>query len=126
MKENSGLHLYDWLKAIKTIVPPLCVEVFLTDGTSYFLNSVCYWDDEDPVALIRVWDFREMSDKKDIDELKRAMDKVKERREYGKPENIHQKLDWANLRIPKNYIAYVVEWHDRLWQRGELGFKSMN
>lgn len=60
----------------------------------------------------------------DIDTLKQAMNNVRDREEYGKPINIHKKLDWANLRVSKDYIAYVIEWHDRLWPGGEIGFKA--
>jgi len=60
----------------------------------------------------------------DIDKLKERMNDVRDRKEYGEPINIHKNLDWANLRIPKDYIAYVIEWHDRLWPGGEIGFKA--
>ena len=123
MEKHSGLHLYYWLKQIKGIIPPLCVEVFLRDNRSYFLNSVCYWEDNDPIAVLRIWDLREMSSS-DIDKLKETMNKVKNRNQYSDAEKIHKKLDWANMRIPKDYIAYVIEWHDRLWPREEIGFKS--
>jgi hypothetical protein len=62
----------------------------------------------------------------DIDKLKRAMNNIKNRDEYTEPKSIDNKLDWANLRIPKDYIAYVIEWHDRLWPRNEVGFKQDN
>ena len=122
MSKDSGLHLYGWLKQIKnSIVPPLCVEIFLKNNQNYYLHSIVYWEDNDPIALIRIWDFREMSDK-DIEQLKERMNNVKDRNEYGEAKHIHKKLDWANLRVTKDYIAYVIEWHDRLWPREKLGF----
>lgn len=121
--EYKGIHLYGWLKQIKSVVPPLCVEIFLKDNRSYFLNSVCYWDDQDPIAVMRIWDLREISED-DILDLKRAMDEVRTRDQYTRPDDVHKKLDWANLRIPKDFISYAIEWHDRLWKRGELGFNK--
>lgn len=124
MPEYKGLHLYEWMKWIKkSIVPPLCVEIFLINNRSYFLNCVAYWEDDDPIAVLRIWDLRIMLDD-DIKKLKQEMNNVQDREEYGKPSNIHKKLDWANLRISKDYIAYVIEWHDRLWPRSEIGFKA--
>ena len=124
MSKYKGSRLDEWMKWIgKSIVPPLCVEIFLVNNRSYFLNSVFYWEDDDPVAVLRIWDLRVMADD-DINTLKQAMNKVQDREEYGKPINIHKKLDWANLRVPKDYIAYIIEWHDRLWLGGEIGFKS--
>lgn len=124
MPEYKGLHLYEWMKWIKeSIVPPLCVEIFLKNNRSYFLNCVAYWEDDDPIVVLRIWDLRIMTDD-DKDSLKQAMNNVRDREEYGKPINIHKKLDWANLRISKDYIAYVIEWHDRLWPGGEIGFKA--
>ena len=57
-------------------------------------------------------------------QLKDAMGKVIDRKEYDDPEKIHPKLDWANLRVPIECIAYAVEWHDRLWTRDSFGFQS--
>jgi len=124
MSKYKGSRLDEWMKWIgKSIVPPLCVEIFLVNNRSYFLNSMFYWEDDDPVAVLRIWDLRVMTDD-DINTLKQAMNKVQDREEYGKPINIHKKLDWANLRVSKDYITYIIEWHDRLWPGGEIGFKS--
>jgi len=124
MPEYKGLNLDEWMKLIKkSIVPPFCVEIFLINNHSYFLNCVAYWEDDDPIAVLRIWDLREMAEH-DINTLKQTMNNVRDRKEYGKPDNIHKKLDWANLRVSKDYIAYVIERHDRLWPGGEIGFKS--
>ena len=124
MPEYKGLHLYEWMKRIKgDIVPPFCVELFLINNHSYFINGVTYWEDNDPIAVVRIWDLRIMTDD-DIVKLKEAMNNARDRREYEKPDNIHKKLDWANLRVSKDYIAYVIEWHDRLWPGSEIGFKA--
>lgn len=124
MQKYEGSHLDEWMKWIKgQTLPPLCVELLLKNNCSYFLNNVFYWEDDDPIAILRIWDFRAMSDD-DINELKKTMNKIQDREEYGKPINIHKKLDWANLRVSKDYIAYVIEWHDRLWPGGEIGFKA--
>ena len=121
MTEYSGLHLYHWIKQINSVVPPLCVEIFLKDNRSYFLHSVCYWEDNDPIAVLRIWDLREIMDREE-QQLKEAMGRVKDRSEYNDAGKIHPKLDWANLRIPIEYIVYAVEWHDRLWVRESFGF----
>jgi hypothetical protein len=124
MSEYKKSHLDEWMKLIKkSIVPPLCVEIFLINYRSYFLNCVAYWEDDDPIAVLRIWDLREMT-VDDIDTLKQKMNSVQDRKEYGKPIKIHKKLDWANLRVSKDYITYVIEWHDRLWPVAEIGFKS--
>jgi hypothetical protein len=124
MPEYKGLHLYEWMKRIKgDIVPPFCVELFLINNHSYFINGVTYWEDDDPIAVVRIWDLRIMTDD-DIVKLKEAMNNARDRREYEKPDNIHKKLDWANLRVSKDYIAYVIEWHDRLWPGSKIGFKA--
>ena len=120
MTEHSGLHLYHWIKQINSVVPPLCVELFLKDNRTYFLHSVCYWEDIDPIAVLRIWDLRNVRD----DQLAKAMAKVRDRNEYCNEEKIHPKLDWANLRLPKECIAYAIEWHDRLWGES-LGFQSI-
>lgn len=121
MSNDFGIHLFYWLKQIQDVVPPFCVEIFLQNQRSYFLNSVCYWKDDDPVAVLRVWDLREMTDT-DIKSLKEKMNVISERREYANETKIHPKLDWANLRIHKDYIVYVVEWHDRVWPCERIGF----
>ena len=122
MTEHSGVHLYSWMKQINSVVPPFCVEIFLKDNQSYFLHSVLHREDSDPMVLLRIWDLREI---KDIQQLKEAMGKVKDRDEYNDAGKIYPNLDWANLRIPKEYIAYAIEWHDRLWGRDLIGFQSI-
>ncbi len=124
--EEIREHIDKWLKNIGgQIVPPLCVEIFLRDGRSYYLDSVLFWDEDDSTALIRVWDLREIPNG-DIGKLKEAMNKVSDRQSFGNPEGIYKNLDWVNLRIQKDYIVYVIEWHDRLWPIQELGFKAKN
>lgn len=119
---DLGSHLKDWLKQVDSIVPPFCVEIFLKDNRSYFLHSVTLWEDSDPVAVVRIWDLRDMSNR-EIQKVKEALSKVKDRKEFGSPESIYPKLDWANLRIPKENVAYVIEWHDRLLEpQGKIGF----
>ena len=93
MSKHKDSHLDEWMKWIKgKIVRPLCVELFLINNHSYFLNSVAYWEDDDPMAVLRIWDLRIMIDN-DIDTLKQAMNNVRDREEYGKSINIHKKLD---------------------------------
>jgi len=116
-------HTHEWLKNIKEqTIPPLCVEIFLKDGRSYFVLHVLFWDDNDDTAIIRIYDLRDIDDQK---ELQEAMSRVKDRSEFGDPVKIHKKLDWANLRIPKDEIVYIIEWHDKFWPIEEsIGFKK--
>ena len=116
-------HTHEWLKSIKEqIIPPLCVEIFLKNGRSYFILHVLFWDDSDDTAIIRIYDLRDIDDQK---ELREAINRVKDRSEFGDPAKIHDKLDWANLRIPKDEIVYIIEWHDKFWPIKEsIGFRK--
>jgi len=123
MTEDKKLYLMGWLKSCKDeIVPPLCVEIFLADGRNFYLHSVISWEDDDSTVVLRVWDLREL-EAADYKDLKIAMDKVQDRNDYSNAKAIYAKLDCGNLRVPKDYISYVVEWHDKLWEKSGLGFK---
>jgi hypothetical protein len=40
---------------------------------------------------------------------------------------MNPKLDWANLHLHFDDVAYCVEWHDRLWpdaDRPKIGFSK--
>jgi hypothetical protein len=121
-------YVYDWLKIVGGIIPPFCVEIVLRDGSHYFLHSV----DKDLIdkktnsVVLRIWDFREF-DEKDYEVLRSKLNTVQSRSELSEAQSIHPKLDWANLRIHFNEIAYCVEWHDRMWpedERPQIGFKT--
>ena len=117
-------YLYSWLPLVRDVVPPFCAELVLRDGTRYFLHSVPTIDEETKSLVVRIWDLRAFSDK-DISDLKATLNKVRNREDLHQEQNIHPKLDWANMRIHLSEIAYCVEWHDRLWPedaRPQIGF----
>ncbi len=114
-------YVYDWIKIIGVTVPPLCVEVFLKDGNRYYLHSVGIINEENGSLVLRIWDFRAFSPE-DIEELKVRLNDIQS---LDNETAIHPKLDWTNLRLHLNDIAYCVEWHDRLWpeaKRPKIGF----
>jgi hypothetical protein len=116
-------YLYGWVEQINDTIPPFCVEVYLKDGNRYFLHSVGAKESENNSVVLRIWDLRALTDR-DIDEMKSSLNKIKTREELHDEQKIHPKLDWANLRIHLNDIAYCVEWHDRLWpeEKRPMGF----
>jgi hypothetical protein len=107
----------DWLKTMckaSEPIPPLCVEVVLKDGTRYYLHSIVACEDETRTFCARIWDLRAF-DATEIEELKQKLNQVRERRDLAQAEALHPKLDWANLHLHYDDIAYCVEWHDRIW-----------
>jgi hypothetical protein len=116
-----------WLKIIGGLAPPFSVEVVLRDGSRYFLHSVFMVDEETSTFLLRVWDLRAFGEV-DIEALKVKLNAMRDRDALQKEHEIHPKLDWANLRVPFNEIAYCVEWYDRLWPEElrpkQIGFAS--
>jgi len=105
---------HEHLKILEgSFLPPFCVEVFLTGGASYFVQTTLSWGkDSDDYAMLRVWDLR-LLNAEDLNTLKKKMNETHNRSEYGAPWNFHPKLDVANLHVPKSHILYCVEWHDR-------------
>lgn len=123
---SQGLdYVADWIWQIRDIVPPFCVEIVLSDGSRYFLRSVSGKDDQTKSLVIRIWDFRAFSIQ-EIEDLKKRINQIKSRSELSNEQEIHPKLDWANLHLKNiNQIAYCVEWHDRIWpeeNRPKIGF----
>lgn len=117
-------YVADWIWQINDIVPPFCVEIVLKDNSRYFLHSISGKEDETQSLVIRIWDLRAFT-LRDIDELKEKLNQIKSRSDLNNEQMIHPKLDWANLRLNINQIAYCIEWHDRLWpddNRPKIGF----
>jgi hypothetical protein len=106
----------DWLKLMckGEPIPPLCVEVVLRDSSRYYLHSVLAFEDESRTMCARIWDLRAFN-AGEIDELKRRLNQIRTRRELSPADSVHRKLDWANLHLHYDDIAYCVEWHDRIW-----------
>jgi hypothetical protein len=106
----------DWLKHMckGEPIPPFCVEVVLRDSTRYYLHSVVAFEDESRTMCARIWDLRAFQPD-DIDDLKQRLNQIRTRRELTPADAVHSKLDWANLHLHYDDIAYCVEWHDRIW-----------
>jgi hypothetical protein len=104
-----------WMKAMcKGITPPFCVELALKDGRHYDLHSILEFDDETRTMCARIWDLRALRPK-DIEELKQTLNGIRDRKKLAPAEAVHPKLDWANIRLHYDDIAYCIEWHDRIW-----------
>ena len=105
-----------WMKAMGKggIIPPFCVELALKDGRHYDLHSILEFDDETETMCARIWDLRAFHPE-EIEELKRKLNNVRDRKTLAPAEAVHPKLDWANVRLHYGDIAYCIEWHDRVW-----------
>ena len=105
-----------WLKAMcqGEIIPPFCVEIVLKDGTRYNLHSIIDFDDETRTFCARIWDLRAFRPA-DIIELRNKLNQIHVRSELAPAESVHPKLDWANVHLHHDDVAYCVEWHDRVW-----------
>jgi len=105
-------------------IPPLCVEIVLRDNRMYYLHSIVAVEEETRTLCARIWDLRAFQPK-EIDQLKVKLNEVRDRKDLSPAESVHPKLDWANLHLHFDDIAYCVEWHDRLWPeetRPKMGF----
>lgn len=109
-----------WLKAMckGELIPPLCVELVLKDHTRYYLHSVVAVEDETQTLCARIWDLRAFN-ANEFDELKQKLNLIRARSDLAPAEAVHPKLDWANLHLHYDDIAYCVEWHDRVWPHEE-------
>lgn len=122
-KASSALDwVHDWLRLMckAEVIPPLCVELVLKDGTRYYLHSIMRFEDESATILARIWDFRALN-ASDIEDLKETLNQVRSRADLTPAATLHPKLDWANLHLHYSDIAYCVEWHDRIWPAKEAG-----
>lgn len=121
----SSFHwVQDWLWKIEGVVPPLCVELVLRDQSRYFLHSVIQKEEETQTGVLRIWDFRAFTDD-DFKELKKWLNSLENRSQLAKAEDLFPKIDWANVYVSIDDIAYCIEWHDRLWpaeERPTIGF----
>jgi hypothetical protein len=110
----------DWLKTMCKggLIPPFCVELVLKDGTRYNLHSIVSSDDETKTICARIWDLRAFR-LDELDALKQRLNAIRERSALAPAEAVHPKLDWANLHLHYDDVAYCVEWHDRIWPADE-------
>jgi hypothetical protein len=117
-----------WLRAMcqGELIPPFCVELVLRDNTRHYLHSIVAFEEETRTLCARIWDLRAFLPK-EIDELKLRLNSIRTRKELSPASGVHPKLDWANLQLHFEDIAYCVEWHDRLWPedaRPKIGFAT--
>jgi hypothetical protein len=107
-------------------VPPLVVELVLKDGQSFYAQSVLQRDDDSRTGVIRIWDLRALSSQ-DIEDLKTALSSSTSRKEREDAVALFPKLDYANLHLHFDDVAYCIEWHDRFWpteERRSAGFRD--
>jgi hypothetical protein len=111
-------YVLGWLKVMcrSGIIPPFCVEAVLRDGARYSLHSVLECDDETRTICFRIWDLRALS-QADVAALKQKLNDIRDREKLSPAENLHPKLDWANVHAHYEDISYCVEWHDRIWPK---------
>ena len=116
----------DWLWEINGVVPPFCVEIILRDTTRYYLHSVLQHDNESGTGVIRIWDLRAFTET-ELQDLKQRLNNIRDRSELSSAEWVHPQLDWANVYLHTDGVAYCIEWHDRLWpqeERPKIGFSA--
>jgi hypothetical protein len=117
-----------WLEAMCQggLIPPFCVELVLRDSTHHHLHSIVAFERETQTMCARVWDFRAF-EPKELEELKKRLNGISNRNDLSDAQAVHPKLDWANLHLHFEDVAYCVEWHDRLWpeaDRPQIGFSK--
>lgn len=107
-----------WLKAMckGEPIPPFCVELVLKDGVHYSLHSIVAFEDETRTLCARIWDLRAFRPN-EINQLKQKLNRIRSLRKLSPAEAVHPKLDWANLHLHYEDVAYCVEWHDRIWPK---------
>lgn len=113
--------VFDWiwnLGGLPGVIPPFCVEVNLNDGASFYLHSIPETSSDTSSLVMRVWDFRSFS-QEEMEDLKNNLAAVNSREALSDAENIHPKLDYADVRLHLKNIDYTIEWNDRLFPREE-------
>ncbi len=106
--------LIRWLTAIDGVVPPFCVEVVLADGSRYSLHSITSHDQETGAALIRIWDFRMLSDD-DLDAVRDQILALEDGAALLVPTSLHPRLAWAAVRLRLADVGHCIESHAPLW-----------
>lgn len=120
-QEESVHHVFDWvwqMGSMEGVIPPFCIEVMLNDGSNYYLHSIPQRDEKTLSLVMRVWDFRAFTPD-DIDELKQNLNELRSRGDLENYQDVHPKLDWADVRLPLANVNYAIEWNDRNWPREE-------
>lgn len=110
--------LITWLVGIDGVVPPFCVEVVLADGSRYSLHSMTSHDQHTGAAVMRIWDFRGLSDE-ELDSLRDQVMALTEASPLEQPATLHPRLAWAAVRLRLGDVAHCVESHAPLWPQRE-------
>lgn len=111
----GGASIVDYLGwAREQTIPPLCLQLVLRSGTSFWLAYVFRFEPSDPMIIMRVWDMQTMDDS-DMAQLKANLSRVHDRSASDYTQQLHPKLAQANLRVQPDSIECLVEWHDRIW-----------
>jgi hypothetical protein len=101
-----------WLR--EQIIPPLCLELILRSGRSYWIAYIFRFEPEAPMITIRIWDMGAFTEA-DTQALMSTLHTVHDRTAPDYAAKLHRKLDQANLRVAPADIQAVIEWHDRMW-----------
>ena len=106
--------LIRWLTAIDGIVPPFCVEVVLADGSRYSLHSITSHDHETGAAVVKIWDYRGLSDE-EVDAVRDQVMALEDRAPLLETGSLHPRLDWAAVRMRLADVAHCIESYAPLW-----------
>ncbi len=106
--------LIAWLAGIDSVVPPFCVEVVLTDGSRYSLHSLTSHDEPSGSAVMRIWDFRGLSDE-ELDGLRDQIMALADAAPLQEPTTLHPRLASAVVRLRLGDVAHCVESYAPLW-----------
>ena len=106
--------LIRWLAAIDGIVPPFCVEIVLGDGSRYSLHSITSHDQETGAAVVRIWDYRGMSDE-EVDAVRDQVMALDDSASLLEPASLHPRLAWAAVRMRLTDVAHCIESYAPLW-----------
>jgi hypothetical protein len=106
--------LIRWLTSIEGIVPPFCLEMVLTDGSRYSLHSITSHDEDTGAAVVRIWDYRGLSDE-EVDGVRDQVMALEDGTPLLDPANLHPRLAWAAVRMRMADVAHCVESYAPLW-----------
>lgn len=106
--------LISWLVGLKRVVPPYCIEVVLTDGSRYMLHSMASHDEHTGAALMRIWDFRALSDE-EMDGVRDKVLALTEDSSLAQPTALHPRLAWAMVRMRLADVAHCIESYATIW-----------
>ena len=95
-------------------MPPLCLELLLRSGRSYWIAYIFRFEPDAPMITMRIWDMRAFTDA-DTQALMSTLNTVHDRTAPDYAAKLHRKLDQATLRVAPGDIEALIEWHDRTW-----------